>query len=71
MVASVAPDFSLEVHNLILAPPAVSSYSTLREQLIKHMAAIEQHQLQQLLNTEELCDRKPMQLLCQPSTSWP
>ena len=64
VVASLAPEFSLEVRDLILAPPDRHPYSTLKDQLIKRTAASEQRRLQQLLTAEELGDRKPTQLLC-------
>ena len=35
VVASLAPEFATEVHDLVLAPPAENSYDTLKEQLIK------------------------------------
>ncbi len=57
IVASLAPEFSVEVHDLILAPPTANAYSTLKDQLIKRMAASEQCRLQQLLNAEELGDK--------------
>ena len=63
MVASLAPEFSIEVCDLILAPPEWDTYSTLKDQLIKRTAASEQRRLQQLLNAEELGDRRPTQLL--------
>ena len=44
--------------------PERDAYSTLKDQLIKRMAASEQRRLQQLLNAEELGDRRPTQLLC-------
>ena len=63
VVASLDPEFSLEVRDLILAPPDGHPYSTLKDQLIKRTAASEQRRLQQLLTAEELGDRKPTQLL--------
>ncbi len=63
IVACISPDFTTEVRDLILTPPAENPYDTLKEQLIKRTAASEQRRLQQLFNAEELGDRKPTQLL--------
>ena len=60
IVASLAPEFATEVHDLVLAPPAENPYDTLKEKLIKRT---EQRRLQQPFNAEELGDRKPTQLL--------
>ena len=61
VVASLAPEFSLEVRDLILAPPDGHPYS--KDQLIKRTATSGQRRLQQLSTVEELGDRKPTQLL--------
>ena len=63
IVASLAPEFSTEVCDLVLSPPADRPYDKLKEQLIKRTAESEQKRLQLLLNTEVLGDRKPTQLL--------
>ena len=57
VVGFLAPEFSVEVRDLILALPAANAYSTLKDQLIKRMATSEQCRLQQLLNAEELGDK--------------
>ena len=63
VVASLSPEFAVEVRDLVLSPPDDDPYDKLRAQLIKRTAASEQRRLQQLFNTEELGDRKPSQLL--------
>ena len=63
VVTSLAPEFTTEVHDLILQPPDATPYDRLEEQLIKRTVASEQRHLQQLFNAEELGDKKPTQLL--------
>jgi len=63
VVASLSPQFAMEVRDLILQPPADSPYDMLKQQLIKRTTASEQRKLQQLFSTEDLGDRKPSQLL--------
>jgi len=63
VVASLAPEFTTEVRDLILQPPDATSYDRLKEQLIKCTDTLEQRRLQQLFNAEKLCDKKPTQLL--------
>ena len=49
--------------SILLKPPEDQPYDTLKAQLIKRTTASEQCKLQQLINGEELGDRKPTQLL--------
>ena len=63
VVASLTPEYTTEVRDLILKPPETTPYDTLKQQLIKRTGVSEQQRLQQLFNTEELGDRKPTQLL--------
>ena len=63
VIASLAPEFAVEVHDLLLNPPDVTPYEVLKQELIKRTSASEQRRLQQLLTTEELGDRKPSQVL--------
>ena len=62
VIESLAPEFALQVRDLILNPPASSPYTDLRKILVERTAASEQR-LQQLFNAEELGDRKPNQHL--------
>ena len=59
VIASLSPEVATKVRDLILKPPEAEPYSVLKEQLVKRTASSEQRRLQQLLNTEELRDRKP------------
>ena len=59
-IASLAPEVTQEVRDLILSSPKETPYDVLKNQ---RTAASEQRRLQQLFNAEELGDRKPTQLL--------
>ena len=63
VIASVSPQYAMEVCDLILNLPTSTEYDTLKKQLVKGTATSEQRHLQHLLNSEELCHRKPSQLL--------
>ena len=63
VIASLSPEVATEIRDLILKPPEAEPFKVLKEQLIKRTAASQQRRLQQLLNAEELGDRKPTQLL--------
>ena len=65
VVASLAPEFTTEVRDLILKPPEEDPYDALKEQLICSTAASEQRRVQMLFNAEKLGDRKPTLLLRQ------
>ena len=56
-------NIATEIHDLILSPPIENQYTNLIEKLIQHTAASQPQYIQQLLNTEELSDRKPTQFL--------
>ena len=64
VVASLTPEFTTEVQDLIHTIPEDHPYDQLKASLIKRTAASEQRCLQQLFHSEELGDRKPSQLLC-------
>ena len=68
IVASLMPELTMEVRDLILHPPAESPYDLLKQQLT---TASEQ---QQLISTEDLGDHKPshrlQQLLGDRSTTF-
>ena len=64
VVAALAPEFTTEVRDLLLAPPHTKPYNVIKAQLIQRTAASEQCRFQQLYTAEELGDKKPLQLLC-------
>ncbi|GBP85039.1 hypothetical protein EVAR_48376_1 [Eumeta japonica] len=51
------------VEDVIMAPPAADKYQRLKTELIKRLTASRERQVKQLLNHEELGDRKPSQFL--------
>ena len=63
IVASLSPEFATEVQDLVLTVPDTNPYDKLKTALIGRTATSEQRRLQQLLNSEELGDCKPSQLL--------
>ena len=56
--------YASEIHDIILRPPQ-QPYKAIKEELQKRVCMSRRQQLQQLLHTEDLGDRKPTQLLCQ------
>ncbi|GBP96879.1 hypothetical protein EVAR_98813_1 [Eumeta japonica] len=51
------------VEDVIMAPPTADKYQRLKTELIKRLTASRERQVKQLLNHEELGDRKPSQFL--------
>lgn len=64
-ISCLSLEYATEVHNLLLKLREENRYNVLKQKLIKRTAALEQHKLQQLINSEELNDRNPTQLLWQ------
>ncbi|XP_037501210.1 uncharacterized protein LOC119375087 [Rhipicephalus sanguineus] len=63
VVANIPPATASEVRDILLAPPAEDAYRVLKETLIRRLTPSEPERLQQLLRENELCDRRPSQLL--------
>lgn len=63
IVASLSPEFATQVRDLILRVPATTPYDALKHQLIARTALPEQRRLQRLLDSAELGDQRPTQLL--------
>lgn len=55
--------YAVEVKDIITNPPAERKYDTLKRELIKRLSESEDARLKQMLNKEELGDRKPSQYL--------
>ena len=62
VVSTLQPEVAQEVRDLLLNPPPKTPYTKLKTELVKRTSDSEQHRLHQLLNAEELGDRKPNQL---------
>ena len=63
VIELLAPEFAVEVRDLLLNPPDMAPYEVLKQEFIKRTSVSEQRRLPQLLTTEELGDRKPSQVL--------
>lgn len=55
--------YAVEIEDIIIAPPAQDKYETLKRELINRLSATKHQRRTQLLNNEELGDRKPSQFL--------
>ncbi|CAD7090648.1 unnamed protein product [Hermetia illucens] len=62
-VAALDPKYALEVKDIILKPPAEKPYTAFKEALIARLGSSQEQQLRQLLEREEIGDRKPSQFL--------
>lgn len=55
--------YSVEVEDVIIAPPDTGKYDKLKSELIKRLSVSKEKKVKQLLQMEELGDRKPSQFL--------
>lgn len=55
--------YAMEVMDIIKSPPVNNKYEKLKEELIKRLSASQEKKIKQLLDHEELGDRKPSQFL--------
>lgn len=57
------PQYSSEVEDIIINPPATEKYKKLKTELIRRLSASREKKVKQLLMHEDLGDRKPSQFL--------
>ncbi|KAL1448593.1 hypothetical protein WDU94_009822 [Cyamophila willieti] len=63
VISALPPRFATEVKDVILSPPAATPYTKLKTELIKRLCATQEEKTRQLLEREEIGDRKPSQFL--------
>jgi hypothetical protein len=63
VIGQLDNQYSREVKDVIISPPATDKYSKLKTELIKRLSASNEKKLKQLLMHEDLGDRKPSQFL--------
>uniref|UniRef100_A0A6M2DWR4 Putative gypsy52-i ag n=1 Tax=Xenopsylla cheopis TaxID=163159 RepID=A0A6M2DWR4_XENCH len=62
-IAYLETQFAAEVEDVILNPPVDNKYNTLKRELIKRLSISDERKLEQLLEKEEIGDRRPSQFL--------
>lgn len=63
VIAHLDHQYSREIKDIIISPPATQKYEKLKTELIKRLSASNEKKIKQLLMHEELGDRKPSQFL--------
>ncbi|XP_076660572.1 uncharacterized protein LOC143363927 [Halictus rubicundus] len=63
VTSALGPRCRAEVRDVLLAPYAAGAYDTLKSELIRRLSISQEQKTQQLLEREELGDRKPSQFL--------
>lgn len=63
VVAQLDTKFAREVKDIITNPPTADKYGTIKNNLIQRLSASQEQRIRQLLEHEELGDRKPSQFL--------
>ncbi|KAM7298497.1 uncharacterized protein ISCGN_019092 [Ixodes scapularis] len=63
VVSALLSTDAAEVRDMIIAPPPVTPYDALKDELVRRTGLSEQRRLQRLLTAEELEDKIPSQLL--------
>ncbi|KAK5650779.1 hypothetical protein RI129_001808 [Pyrocoelia pectoralis] len=63
VAGSLEARFASEVRDILTAPPSENKYGTLKNELIRRLSITQEQKTRQLLELEELGDRKPSQFL--------
>ena len=63
MISQLEYRHAAEVKDIILAPPTVKPYTTLKTELVRCLSSSCDHSVRQLLTHKEMGDRKPYQFL--------
>lgn len=63
VVAQLDTRYAAEIEDIIINPPSTDRYLHLRSKLIERLSISEEQRVRQLINEEELSDRKPSQFL--------
>lgn len=63
IVASIESSILEKIHDIVINPPAVNMYGTLKDKLVSCFSDSEEKRLKKLLTTIELGDKKPSELL--------
>jgi hypothetical protein len=63
VVSQLDRQYAVEVEDVITSPPSTGKYNKLKTELIKRLSVSSERKVKQLLESEELGDRKPSQFL--------
>lgn len=63
VISTLSPEVAQDIRDILVAPPAIEPYATLKQTLIARTTESEQRRVQMLLDEEELGDRKPSKFL--------
>ncbi|XP_029163289.1 uncharacterized protein LOC114934743 [Nylanderia fulva] len=62
-LTAIGPNYTAEVRDIIMNPPAEHAYETLKTELVKRLSLSQEHKTRRLLEHEEIGDRKLSQFL--------
>lgn len=63
VIGNLEARYAAEIKDIIVAPPATGKYEKLKTELISRLSSTQEQKTKQLLEREELGDRKPSQFL--------